>query len=312
MRRIKKMNLIQHIERMKTFSLKTFWPGARPNGFCEHIRYESDEIMCKPEELTEWCDVIVIDILYLHPPPLRQTMDRQQDISELLSTVSASISTLEDSYEQARSEDENKSISRPLVKSSLEHLRSILEYSAQDIWHSYNTEPRRLYFPYGKKASNFKSSSQNNLPKLKIEKPTIYCLIESLQPYKSNDDWLIDLCTQTNFNKHNQLSRQERVNSSNSTTDVGNLTQINNNTGSSTFTGCTFSGETLGVMGKATISNEMSVEEIKKNIGIPMEVKREFEWVEFHFENSTKDTLLLLKTSHEKISEFIRKLYTEL
>ncbi len=54
------MNLIKFIERMKEFSLNTFGPGPRPDGICEHIRSELEEIERNPNDVTEWCDVILL------------------------------------------------------------------------------------------------------------------------------------------------------------------------------------------------------------------------------------------------------------
>jgi|GEM_PF-2930580 len=54
------MDLIKHINRMKAFSQRAFGPGARPNGVCEHIRSELKEIEEDPNNLTEWCDVVLL------------------------------------------------------------------------------------------------------------------------------------------------------------------------------------------------------------------------------------------------------------
>ncbi|MCF9075694.1 hypothetical protein J8A22_24180, partial [Vibrio parahaemolyticus] len=71
-------------------------------------------------------------------------MDRYEDIKELLDTVEGNISTLRAKYEEARKSENVKVVLRPLVKSTLEHLRSALEYSAQDIWSQYNTKSKKL------------------------------------------------------------------------------------------------------------------------------------------------------------------------
>ena len=42
------------------WSLKTFGPGKRTRGLVEHIRRELDEILAKPDDLTEPVDVILL------------------------------------------------------------------------------------------------------------------------------------------------------------------------------------------------------------------------------------------------------------
>ncbi len=47
-------------EQKAKWSLKTFGPGARTRGLVEHIRRELDEILAKPDDLTEPVDVILL------------------------------------------------------------------------------------------------------------------------------------------------------------------------------------------------------------------------------------------------------------
>ncbi|ASZ51842.1 hypothetical protein [Vibrio parahaemolyticus] len=234
-------------------------------------------------------------------------MDRYEDIKELLDTVEGNISTLRAKYEEARKSENVKVVLRPLVKSTLEHLRSALEYSAQDIWSQYNTKSKKLYFPYGLEEALFQANVKRNLPNLKTQLPHVYQLLESIQPFKSGDDWLKQLCDQTNFNKHNRLTEQVRKNSEGSTTNVGNLVSMRGG-GRVVFDNCSYNGMPLGQGKRAVISSDMSVEEIEKSIAIPVKVNREFDWVEFHFDDSAHDTLELIETSHRNISLYIEEL----
>ena len=238
-------------------------------------------------------------------------MERYQDISELLETVESSIELISKSYNEAKQDEEQKVVSRPLVKSSLEHLRSVLEYSAQDIWATYNNKNKKLYFPYGKTDALFHANVKRNLPKLIDNNPKILQLIKSLQPFDCGDDWLSELCDQTNFNKHNKLGKQVRKNSSKATTNVDRLVSLGGS-GTVTFSNCSYNGVPLGHGKPAVISNDMSVKQIKSNIGGSIPVSREFDWVEFRFENSPTDTLELIKKSHSKISSYIEQLRIEL
>lgn len=237
-------------------------------------------------------------------------MERYEDSVELLNEVKRNLVRIREQYKCARKDENIKFVLRPLVKTSLEHLRSILEYSAQDISTFYNSKNKRIYFPYGKDKESFQASVERNLPNIEQNQP-LYKLLESLQPHSSGDNWLIDLCTQTNFNKHNSLSKQVRKNSENSITDVGKLLRIDNSS-AVTFNDCTYNGKPLGQGKSAVISGSMTTDEIKKIIGIPIPVEREFEWIEFLFENSAQDTLQLIEKSHYKISQYIEKLKNQL
>lgn len=49
-----------HLARQAAFSLKTFGPGARTVGVCDHIRKELLEIEANPHDLEEWVDAIIL------------------------------------------------------------------------------------------------------------------------------------------------------------------------------------------------------------------------------------------------------------
>lgn len=55
-------DLVAHLHRMVKFSEKTFGPGPRTGGICEHIRKETREIEQKPYDLEEWIDVIILSL----------------------------------------------------------------------------------------------------------------------------------------------------------------------------------------------------------------------------------------------------------
>lgn len=53
-------DLVQHLQRQKEFSLKTFGPGSRTQGVLDHIRKELAEIEAQPHDLEEWVDLILL------------------------------------------------------------------------------------------------------------------------------------------------------------------------------------------------------------------------------------------------------------
>lgn len=137
-------------------------------------------------------------------------MDRYSDIVELLSYVYKDIELIGEAYEAARKDEDQSQILRPKIKSCFENLRSVLEYSAQDIWASYTKKNNSVYFPYGKDEHDFLNSVKKNLPALKEQRIDLFELVERLQPHSCGSDWLYELCRHTNFNKHNRLSAQLR------------------------------------------------------------------------------------------------------
>jgi hypothetical protein len=53
-------DLVAHLTRQRSFSLRTFGPGQRTQGVCDHIRKELAEIEAAPSDLTEWVDGILL------------------------------------------------------------------------------------------------------------------------------------------------------------------------------------------------------------------------------------------------------------
>lgn len=54
------LDLVAHLRRQKAFSEKTFGPGMRTAGVCDHIRKELTEIEMDPTDLMEWVDVVLL------------------------------------------------------------------------------------------------------------------------------------------------------------------------------------------------------------------------------------------------------------
>ncbi|MFM2058400.1 MAG: hypothetical protein RLY71_2785 [Pseudomonadota bacterium] len=129
-----------------------------------------------------------------------------QDIKNLLSHTKNEIECLK---KQAQTGEINKI---PL-KNTLENLRSILDYHGKDISCKLKEKrvviPDKIYFPYGQRENHFKKSIDKNLPKLKDLNNCLYTVIENEQPFKSHDNWIVDLCLLTNEAKHNHLSKTE-------------------------------------------------------------------------------------------------------
>lgn len=55
-------DLIAHLQRQIAFSEKTFGPGPRVQGVCDHIRKELVEVEAEGGPLAEWVDVIILGL----------------------------------------------------------------------------------------------------------------------------------------------------------------------------------------------------------------------------------------------------------
>jgi hypothetical protein len=53
-------DLVGHLVRQRAFSERTFGPGMRTAGVCDHIRKELTEIASNPADVLEWVDVILL------------------------------------------------------------------------------------------------------------------------------------------------------------------------------------------------------------------------------------------------------------
>ena len=51
-----------HLQRQREFSERTFGPGPRTKGVCDHIRKELAEIEQAPTDLSEWADVVILGL----------------------------------------------------------------------------------------------------------------------------------------------------------------------------------------------------------------------------------------------------------
>ena len=57
---MKDRDLITFLERTRDWGFKTFGPGERRKGVCDHIRRELAEIEARPSDPIEWADVALL------------------------------------------------------------------------------------------------------------------------------------------------------------------------------------------------------------------------------------------------------------
>jgi hypothetical protein len=58
--KLRQMNLVAFITDQILFSARTFGPGERTKGVIQHIRKELEEIEAKPDDLSEYIDVVIL------------------------------------------------------------------------------------------------------------------------------------------------------------------------------------------------------------------------------------------------------------
>jgi len=106
------------------------------------------------------------------------------------------------------------------VKNVMENLRSALDYMAHDIYEACcqpkraangQPDPMNIYFPYGRTEHDFKSGAGSSLPSLNTASPAVYQLLVSIQPFACGDNWLYELCSILNEEKHDRLTEQVRT-----------------------------------------------------------------------------------------------------
>ncbi len=233
-------------------------------------------------------------------------MNRSSDIDLLLEECGSNIERVREKYKSAVTDERQVEVLKPLVKSTLEHLRSVLEYSAQDIWESYTKKKNKPYFPYGKNIDDFYKSLNKNLPGLKEQRPDLLSVVESIQPYVCGDDWLTELCAHTNFNKHNRLKPQVRKDSPSNTINIADgVFSIRESSGT---IGKIWVNGILINANPMTFSNDTPQEALREMVDVRFGVEKRYDWVAFHFEGSADDVLAMLEKSQQGITLYISEL----
>ena len=121
-------------------------------------------------------------------------MKRYSDVLALIQESEDQFNEVKALYDKAL-RDKSLDI-RIKVKNLMENLRSILDYTAHDIYESIceshrrklgKRKPRNIYFPYGRTEDDFKSSITNSLPDLEVLSKPIFGIIKNVQPLPSED-----------------------------------------------------------------------------------------------------------------------------
>lgn len=237
---------------------------------------------------------------------------RYEDAKEVLADAERLIAELSVTYAKAVSDEEVLLASKTHIKGAVEGVRSALEYTSQDIWRSYTTKKNSVYFPYGKDEAAFLVSVKRNLPALKEQAPLLFDLVESIQPFITGESWLSELCTVSNFNKHNGLSGQLRKNSPGNRVEFGFGGIVIEDCEDVTILNSSVNGVPIGKNGAVKFSSSSSTSFIREQLNEALPFNREFDWVEFHIDITGSDALLMLKKAHFEVSDFVEKVHKEI
>jgi hypothetical protein len=82
--RLERQDLVGYLTRQWEWSKRTFGPGKRTKGILRHIEKELLEIEAKPDDLTEWADVVILamDGFWRHggkPEDLMRVLQAKQE-----------------------------------------------------------------------------------------------------------------------------------------------------------------------------------------------------------------------------------------
>ncbi|CAM3517303.1 hypothetical protein BS639_08905 [Rouxiella silvae] len=224
----------------------------------------------------------------------------QEDIYDLLKEVDSSIT---------KAQRVNQ-ITKPKVKTILEHLRSSLEYLAHDINDNFSKPNEKIfYFPFGNERLVFEESVKRNMPLLKDEFSIVYELISDLQPFSCGDDWLTIMCKLTNQAKHTKpigILEEEVTESVLISAGGINLVEFGGNGSGIEFSGNTYNGVPFDDLA----INDGVVDVIKKGLmTTDFEVKKKNQ---LSIDGNNYLLFPFLRKCYNNISALIPKVYEEL
>lgn len=221
-------------------------------------------------------------------------MSRQKNIDAQIKRAQEILPIIEKEYNNSL---HAKNIGEDLkldIQTFCGHLRSALDYLANDIVEKYCPNAKkgnRLYFPITDSDASFKQRMIDFYPDLRINCPDLYSLLESIQPYLKNENkWLTQFNKINNKNKHLDLVEQIR-------TETQRVGVTSPNGGSVSWgPGVTF-GAGVQVMGVPV--DQRTQLPVPNNI-----VKTEIiTWVDFKFDSMDVSALWLLKESLRQIQD---------
>ncbi|MFC1924040.1 hypothetical protein ACFLXA_01565 [Chloroflexota bacterium] len=239
---------------------------------------------------------------------------RKQQVQALIEHVKEDLKKIENEYRDSIASKAIKPSLQIDVKNVMENIRSSFDYLAHDIYDkciesgllaSNTQEIRDVYFPYGKDENGFKSTLGKSLPQLKTRCPKMFDIVEGIQPHKSGSNWLYDLCTICNQNKHNTLTPQKRrvVKKTYAVSPKGSNASIS-----------APAGAIKAPPGAIRIGGQPLI--FDENTGIPVPTPgldvKVTNWVGISFSDTNIDVLPLLRTATSELERISNEIYSNL
>lgn len=116
-----------------------------------------------------------------------------------------------DRYEKAMLAGSVPEAMQIVVKEAIDHLRSALDYCAQEVWLRHGAKPKgaKVYFPIARDGSSeedFSSLMNRCMPGVLKASPNCYAVMRQFQVFASDRNaWLPELATLSNQAKHDHL-----------------------------------------------------------------------------------------------------------
>ena len=232
-------------------------------------------------------------------------MSRLDDIDAVLGVAGELLQEIQTEYDRSLS---SKTVSPKLsvyIKNYLENLRSPLDYLASEICEKIlsQTKAHKAYFPIScENTKAFAVHIDRNLPGLDTLHPSLYVVLEELQPYSSlGCKALPKLSKLVNENKHNQLSPQTRTERRGLTINFPSGARISMGPGASISGGGVISsgGGWISPAG-GTISGDTPAR--AGGGGVAQTVTR---WVSFTFTETGDNVISLLKACRKDVGHIL-------
>jgi hypothetical protein len=144
-------------------------------------------------------------------------VDRFRQAAALVKDAESRLSHLCAEYERSLHEKQISVELQVAIKGVLDSLRSALDYVAYELHNRFGTprQQAKVYFPIaakGARREDFPSLVGKNIPGLADMRPDLVPVLESFQAFTSDENqWLPELASLANENKHANLTPQTRT-----------------------------------------------------------------------------------------------------
>lgn len=184
--------------------------------------------------------------------------------------------------------------------------QAIHRFFEKEISPKLTTEQRKkamVYFPFAKDKQSLKSTlGRGMMTDLETTNPSIYKIIESIQPYNPGYQWMADLAEYSN-EKHIRLTPQEISEENETELGIGGHAIIKiGRKASVKMKGC----EINGVPIDADNINTAPLHSFDPRLNVHRKT-----WISFNFQGTSTNILVLANTAINELEGILRKLFKE-